>query len=253
MRFQVWGKLIVWQSEFVRLVTSNMKLETVIDIQGIEIQLLRKSIKTLRLGVYPPDGRVRVSVPVGVSDEQVRLFVLDRVGWIKKQQAYFLSRVYPPVLQMVTGESHYLFGQCYQLEVIERHGRHEIVIQDATILQLYVHSTTTIANRLRVLTEWYRSQLKLRIPVILAHWQPIIGVLVTGWGVKNMKTRWGSCNRSKKRIWLNLQLAKKPQECLEYVVVHELVHLLERYHNKRFYGLLERFFPGWRRCRDLLK
>ncbi len=222
-----------------------------ISIEAVDIQLTRKPIKNIRLKVYPPDGQVRLSVPVWVSDEQVHLFVTSRLGWIKKQQAHFQAKIPPPELQMVTGESFYLFGQSYVLEVVERYGRHEIKVQDGT-LQLYVRSATTRSNRLRVLSGWYRSQLHQRIPAMLEQWQPIIGVKTSDWGVKNMKTRWGSCNRNKKRIWLNLQLAQKPVECLEYVLVHELTHLLERYHNSHFYGLLDQFLPDWQKWRTVL-
>lgn len=221
-------------------------------VQGLEVELLRKSVKHLRLKVYPPDGRVRVSAPHFVSDEQVRAAVLARLSWIKKRQDHFLAHPPPPPLEMVTGESLYFWGKRHSLEVVERQGRHELTRQDGEKLQLSVHGSTTTANRLRVVNEWYRSELKQRIPHLLGRWQPVLGVEAREWGVKNMQTRWGSCNIPKQRIWLNLQLAKKPLQCLEYVLVHELLHLLERYHNARFYDLLDRFLPSWQQSRDLL-
>ncbi|MDA3972374.1 MAG: SprT family zinc-dependent metalloprotease [Desulfobulbaceae bacterium] len=221
-------------------------------VQGLEVELLRKTVKHLRLKVYPPDGRVRVSVPHFVSDEEVRAAVLARLSWIKKKQDHFLAHPPTPVLEMVTGESLFFWGKRHSLEVVERQGRHEITIQDGEKLQLSVHGATTTENRLRVVNEWYRSELKQRIPPLLSRWQPVLGVESREWGVKNMQTRWGSCNICKKRIWLNLQLAKKPLQCLEYVLVHELLHLLERYHNVRFYNLLDHFLPSWQQSRDLL-
>ncbi|MFC1513018.1 M48 family metallopeptidase [Thermodesulfobacteriota bacterium] len=222
-------------------------------VRGIEVQVVRKAIKNLHLAVYPPDGRVRVAVPKHISDDHVRLAVISRLAWIKKQQADFLAQPRQSAREMVTGESHYLFGKRYRLELLERRGRHEVVVKNNTILQLFVSPGTTLANRHLVLNEWYRAQLKARIPELLDHWQTITGAEVTAWGVKKMKTKWGSCNASQGRIWLNLELAKKPPECLEYILVHELAHLLERHHNERFRGLMDRFLPQWRLSRDILK
>jgi predicted metal-dependent hydrolase len=154
---------------------------------------------------------------------------------------------------MVSGESHYVFGKRYRLEVIERRGRHEIRLKNHSILQLFVNPGTSTANRKRVLTEWYRQQLKDRIPDLLNKWEEVIGKPALVWGVKRMKTKWGSCNITQQRIWLNLELAKKPPECLEYVVVHEMTHLLERHHGDRFKSLMDRYLPQWRQYRDVLQ
>ena len=220
-------------------------------IESVTVQLIRKSIKSLRLTVYPPDGRVRLSVPTRASSEQIHSFLLSRLRWIKKQQAYFLARPHVPELKIRTGEFIVVFGVSYPLKVIERYGQHELIIQDDCAL-LFIRKGTTRKNRLRVLTEWYRAQLKQCIPDLIGKYQPIIGVQVDRFGVKNMKSRWGSCNIGKERIWLNLQLAKRPLKCLEYVIVHELIHLLERYHNTRFYDLLDQFLPDWQEHRALL-
>ena len=153
---------------------------------------------------------------------------------------------------MVTGESHYLFGKRYRLEVIERRGCHEVAIANNTTLQLSVSPGTSTLNRALVLNQWYRNQLKAQIPALLNRWQLTIGKEVQDWGIKKMKTKWGSCNITERRIWLNLELAKKPLECLEYVIVHELVHLHERHHNKRFKTYMDRYLPQWHHCRDIL-
>lgn len=222
-------------------------------VSGIAVQIVRKPIKNLHLSVYPPDGRVRVAVPKHLSDDNVRLAVISRLSWIKKQQANFQAQPRQSAREMVTGESHYLFGKRYRLDVIERRGCHEIVIANNITLQLFVNPGTSTQNRELVLNQWYRHQLKAQIPDLLNRWQLAIGKEVQDWGIKQMKTKWGSCNITKRRIWLNLELAKKPLECLEYVLVHELVHLHERYHNKVFYAYMNKYLPQWQQCRDILK
>lgn len=232
---------------------NNLVEAQTITILEIPVQVVRKPIKNLHLGVYPPEGHVKISVPLHLTDDNVRLAVISRLSWIRQQQAKFQAQPRQSEREMVTGESHFFFGKRYRLEVIERSGRHEIVLKNNSILQLFVSPGTTTANRARVLKEWYRQALKTRIPELLERWEPIIGEETTACGVKKMKTKWGSCNIQKRRILLNLELAKKPVECLEYVLVHELIHLLERHHNDRFKGLMNKFYPQWRLCRDVLK
>jgi len=224
-----------------------------ISISGIEVQIVRKAIKNLHLAVYPPDGSVRVSVPPHVTDDNVRLAIISKLPWIKKQQAQFEAQPRQSRREVVSGESHYLWGQRYLLEVIERRGRHELEIKNNTTLVLYVNPKTIVCNRELVINEWYREQIKQRVPALIEKWQPIIGKELAEWGVKKMKTKWGSCNINVGRIWINLELAKKPLECLEYVFVHEMVHLLERNHNAVFRGYMDKFLPQWRLYRDILK
>lgn len=221
-------------------------------ISGIAITLLRKPIKNLYLRVSPPDGRVSLSAPLAVEEALLQAFVAKRLAWIKKQQAHCqASPPRPPVQQLISGEELVLFGAPYRLVVVERYGRHEIIIENNTAY-LLIRPGTTLKNRLKVVHDWYLTELKQRIQGHLDHWQPILRVQVREWRVRRMKTRWGSCNLGQKRIWLSLHLAIKPPDCLEYVVVHELIHLLERYHNKRFYGLLDQFLPDWQGRRKLL-
>jgi len=233
--------------------TSDLVIDKSIMVHGIPVEVVRKPIKHLHLAVYPPDGQVRVAAPLHITDDNVRLAVISRLSWIKKQQAIFQAQPRQSERQMVTGESHYVFGQRYRLEVIERWGHHEVLSPNNGKLLLFVTPGTSTQNRATVLNEWYRHQLKARIPDLLSHWQPLIGQEVSAWGVKKMKTKWGSCNIGDRRIWLNLELAKKPSECLEYVLVHELVHLLERHHNERFKVYMDKYLPQWRLCRDILK
>ena len=232
---------------------SNLTIDQNIVVSGILVQVARQPIKNLHLSVCPPDGHVRVAVPLHITDDNVRLAVITRLSWIKKQQASFQAQPRQSEREMVTGESHYVFGKRYRLEVIERRGSHEVTIKNNRTLQLFINPGTSTQNRVLVLNEWYRKQLKARIPDLLNHWEPLIGKQVLDWGIKKMKTKWGSCNISQQRIWLNLELAKKPIECLEYVLVHEMMHLLERHHNDRFKSYMDKYLPQWQRCRDILK
>ena len=225
---------------------------TEFEVSGITVQVVRKDIKNLHLGVHPPEGHVRVAVPFHVSDERVRLAVIDKLSWIKRQQAEFREQPRQSEREMVAGESHYLWGRQYRLEVIERPGKHRVEVRGNNRLLLHVSPAASLETRQRVFTEWYRQQLKDCLPKLLAKWQKKIAVTPNDWGVKKMKTKWGSCNIEAKRIWLNLELAKKPPECLEYILVHELVHLLERKHNERFKGYMDQFMPNWRIHRETL-
>lgn len=223
-----------------------------IRVSDIEVQVVRKDIKNLYLRVHRPDGRVQVSAPLHVSDDDVRLAVTSRLKWIRKKQSGIYHRPCQARQKIVSGENHYVFGRRYQLEVVERRGRHEVLLGNQSTLSLYVSPGTTRSNRQRVLNAWYRDQMKDRIPALLEKWQSVVGKEAAEWGVKRMKTRWGSCNINRRRIWLNLELASKPVECLEYVLVHELVHLYERYHNDNFKRYMDAFMPEWRVHRDTL-
>jgi predicted metal-dependent hydrolase len=221
-------------------------------VNRITVEVIRKDIKNLHLGVYPPNGRVRVAVPLAVSDEAVRLAVVDKLSWIKRQQAKFTAQLRQSQRSMVSGESHYFLGQRYRLRVIDHKGAGKILQRNKAILELHIKAETTAEQREKVLYEWYREELKHLIPSLLDKWQPLLGVQVSAWGVKKMKTKWGACNIKAGRIWLNLELAKKPVQCLEYIVVHELLHLLERHHNDRFTALMDQHLSNWRVYRDEL-
>ena len=221
-------------------------------VSGIPVEVVRKGIKNLHLGVYPPDGRVRVAVPLVVSDEAVRLAVIDKLGWIRRQQAKLAEQPRQSQREMVNGESHYFLGQRYRLRVHEQEAPARVAIRGVASLDLFVRPRATANQREAVLLRWYREQLKALIPPLLEKWQPILGVQVSEWGVKKMKTKWGSCNPVSRRVWFNLELAKKPVPCLQYVVVHELLHLLERHHNARFSALMETHVPQWRQFREVL-
>src|SRR5690554_4900237 len=230
----------------------NPEQASEIIVGGLHVQVIRKDIKNLHLGVHPPEGRVRVSVPEHVTDERIRLAIIDKYSWIKKQQAAFHQQPRQSGREMVTGETHYFFGKSYRLEVVEQAGKHKVELSNGSKIRLTVRPNTSTESRLKLMNEWYREQLKLVIPKLMEQWQTKVGVVADDWAVKKMKTKWGSCNIEAKRIWLNLDLAKKPPECLEYIIVHELVHLLERHHNSRFLAYMDEFMPKWRLHRDTL-
>lgn len=224
----------------------------VLAIRGLKVDVARKDIKNLHLGVYPPNGRVRVAAPLHVSDDAVRLAVIGKLAWIRRQREKFTKQLRQTEREAVTGESHYVFGRRYRLNVIEGEGRQQVVLRTKTKMELHIRPGATTEQRLAVLDRWYRSQLRQVLEPILAERQATIGVSPAFWGIKRMKTKWGACNHHDGRIWLNSELAKKPVGCIEYIVVHELVHLLEPTHNARFIELMDRFLPDWRSRRDQL-
>jgi predicted metal-dependent hydrolase len=223
-----------------------------ITVSGIPVQVFRKGIKNLHLGVYPPHGRVRVAAPLRVSDDAVRLAVIGKLGWIKRQRARFEAQPRQSAREMVSGESHYFLGRRHRLRVIKHDGPAAVTLRSKSLLELQVRPDTTAEQRNRVLHHWYRQRLKELIPPLIMKWETILGVAVAEWGIKKMKTRWGTCNPEARRIWLNLELAKKPVQCLEYIVAHEMVHLKERHHNDRFIALMDQHLPQWRVQRTIL-
>lgn len=223
-----------------------------ITVSGIPVEVVRKDIKNLHLGVYPPMGRVRVAAPLVVNDEAVRLAIIDKLGWIKRQRAQFAKQPRQSEREMVNGESHYFLGRRYRLRVHEVDAPGRVALRGVASMDLFVRPGSSAGKREAVLQDWHRASLRSVITDLLAHWQPKLGVQATHWGIKKMKTKWGSCNVSARRIWLNLELAKKPVQCLEYIVVHELVHLLERNHTERFTALMDRHLPDWRNRREVL-
>ena len=223
-----------------------------IRVSGLTVQLVRKNIKNLHLGVYPPNGRVRVAAPLRVRDDAVRRAIIGKLGWIKRQQARFRAQERQSVREMVSGESHYFLGRRYRLRVVLHDGAANVVVQRQATIELYVRRETDALQRERVLLRWYRQKLKNLIPPLLKKWQRALGVQIADWGIRKMKTRWGTCNAKARRIWLNLELAKKPPQCLEYIMVHELAHLIERRHDDRFIAILDEHLPQWRLHRQEL-
>lgn len=227
-------------------------LNAMITVSGIPVQVVRKDIKNLHLAVYPPDGHVRVAVPENVTDDNVRLAVVSKLSWIKKQQQDFKDQPRQTEREYVSGECHYFLGKRFRLELIKCDGKADVKPLKSGKLKMLVKEGASVEFKEKLLNSWYRTELKKIIPELLAKWQPIVGKHAEDWGVKKMKTKWGSCNIERRRIWLNLELAKKPPECLEYILVHELIHLHERNHNERFKALMDKLLPNWRARRKLL-
>ena len=223
-----------------------------IDINGLAVDVVRKKIKHLYVGVLPPLGRVRVSAPLRLDNEAIRLAVISRLGWIRRKQAQFERQERQSQREYVTGESHYFEGRRYRLEVVEQDSPPAVVLVNNKTIVLSVRPGADRDKREEALYRWYRSRLRERLPTLVAEWERKLGIQVNEVRTRKMKTRWGTCNPRARRIWLNVELMKKPPSCLEYVVVHELVHLLERKHNNRFRKLMDKHMPQWRRRRDEL-
>lgn len=223
-----------------------------IQIKDLQVEIVRKDIKHLHLGVYPPDGKIRVAAPLRVNNETVRLAVISKLAWIKQQQAKFQNQPRQSEREMVTNESHDFLGKRYRLRIVPTDGKPQVMRQ-WLFLVLYVKPNTTQKQRQKILQTWHRQELKRLIGELLKTWQPRLNLYVAQWGVRRMKTRWGSCYPTAQRIWLNLELVKKPVHCIEYVLVHELVHLRYRKHDHHFYDLLTQVMPQWQRYRDELK
>jgi hypothetical protein len=223
-----------------------------ISVGGVRVEVVRKPIKNLHLGVYPPHGRVRVAAPLAVSDEAIRLAVIRRMGWIKQRQAKFDQQPRQSQRSYVSGETHYFLGQPYRLTVIEGAAAGRVAIRNSRNLDLHVRPGSDQTARERVLLRWYRKELRGRAAPLIAKWAAAMEVSDFAWGIKRMKTKWGTCSIGARRIWLNLELIKKPPQCLEYIIAHELTHFFERCHSDRFIARLDQILPRWRMIRDEL-
>ncbi|MEX0719468.1 MAG: SprT family zinc-dependent metalloprotease [Balneolaceae bacterium] len=200
----------------------------------------------MNIRVYPAKKEVRISAPYYLRMSAVETFAASKLPWIQKHLVNFKTRPPIPKLKFETGESHLVWGRKFELKVVEWNSSPKVMLHQNGILELHVRRGSNQQKRGAVLKEWYRAEIKKEIPKLIEKWEGPIGVSVKEFGVKQMKTRWGTCNIRDGRIWLNLELAKKSPDCLEYVVVHEMTHLLERLHNKRFHGFMNQFLPNWR-------
>ncbi len=223
-----------------------------ITLGELEISVDRKAIKNIHLSVYPPDGRVHLSAPERFDLDALRVYTIGRLDWIEKQRRELRSQARETPRQYITRESHYFAGQRYLLEVEEKQGARPRVQCHGKQLKMLVPLNFATERRRSLLERFYREYLKREIPKIIERYEPVMDVSVAEFRIRRMKTKWGSCNIEARRLWLNLELARKPPECLEYLVVHEMVHLRERHHNARFMELMDQFLPGWRGLRELL-
>lgn len=217
----------------------------------IKVDVVFKDIKNVHLSVYPPSGRVRISAPLRMNLDTVRVFAIAKLSWIRQQQDKLRGQERETPREFLDRESHYLRGKRYLLTVIEEDAPPTVELKHSRLL-LRVRPGTTEAGKQVVIEAWYRRQLKQEVLPLIARWEPILGVKVERFFVQRMRTRWGSCNPAARTIRLNTDLAKKPRECLEYIVVHEMAHILEPTHTARFVALMDRFMPNWRFYRDQL-
>jgi predicted metal-dependent hydrolase len=219
-------------------------------ISGISIEVCKKSIKNMHLYVKPPNGKVSVSAPLNMSDEAIERFVRTKFNWIRQQRAKFDDQPRQSERQYVSGEAFYVWGKQYYLQT-EYGNKNSLVLLSGKAI-LTIRKESTVEQRENFVREWYREQLKTDIARLLPKWEEITGLKATGWQTKYMTTRWGTCNSKTGKIWLNLQLAKKTPECLEYVILHELCHLVEKNHNERFIAMMDKYMPMWREIKAVL-
>jgi len=222
-----------------------------INLGEIIVDVVLKDIKNIHLSVYPPLGHVRIAAPIRMSLDTIRIYAISKLGWIKKQQQKFREQVRETPREYLNKESHYFLGKRYQLRVIEQDAPPKVQLKHNTI-DLYVRPDSDIQKKHTVVEQWYREQLKELVPAIIKKWEKIMGVSPNEFAIKRMKTKWGTCNRDAKRIWLNLELAKKPYQCIEYIVVHEMAHLLERNHNSNFVAIMDNYLPEWKHLKTEL-
>jgi predicted metal-dependent hydrolase len=216
-----------------------------LQVQDITVELTRKNVKNLNLRITQPEGQVRVSAPKRMSMDVIYAFVVSKYDWIVLQQEKIQVQADQDTVIYESGETLCYFGRPLELCVIESGSRPSVTLNEHQ-LELYIHANSTYKQRQKTIENWYRHQLKHQIPLLIAKYEHLMNLQVQEFGVKKMKTRWGTCNTSAKRIWLNLELAKKPMECLEYVVLHEMTHFLESKHNRRFYNFVTDYMPGWK-------
>jgi len=221
------------------------------NIDGIQAELRIKPIKNLYIRVYPPDGKVVVSAPAGISKKALSDFLDSKSRWIREQHLRLSKMSAEERHEFVSGEYHLYEGKRYRLEVRDSRGRTSVALDNENII-MYINKDNTKEVREKVLDVWYREGLKQKLPGLLGKWEKIMNLDVAECRIRKMRTKWGTCNIREKRIWISLELAKYPVFILEYIIVHEMVHLLERKHNKRFYALMDRFLPEWKEGKKYL-
>lgn len=217
----------------------------------LQVEVVRKDIKHIHLSVYPPDGRVRISAPLHMALDTIRVYAITKLDWIKSQQRKLRAQEREPVREYVDRESHYLWGKRYLLKNVATDSAASVRLTHSRI-ELHARPGTDAEKKREILDSWYRDQIRAEIPRLLKRWEAVLGVTAKRVLVQRMRTKWGSCNPASGNIRVNTDLARKPPACLEYIVVHELVHLLEPTHNARFQSLMDRAMPLWREIRHQL-
>lgn len=222
-----------------------------LQLGDMAVDVVRKGIKNVHLSVHPPAGKVRIAAPSRMSLDTIRIYAISKLAWIRQQQRKLQEQERETPREYIDRESHYVWGRRYLLKVIESDQPASVETSHTRIV-LRVRPGADLAKRERVMEDWYRDQVKKAVPPLIKKWERLMGVNVERFFVQRMKTKWGSCNASAQTIRLNTDLAKKPPECLEYIVVHEMAHLLEPTHNARFVALMDQFMPKWDSCRSAL-
>jgi hypothetical protein len=222
------------------------------EINSINIEIERKPIKNLHLAVYPPDGRVHVSAPDSYSEEQIRLFILKKWIWLVQKRKEVTSYTVQNEREYVSGEAHYYKGGLYRLKVIRDNASSFHIELQGDYMNVYVNERTTKENIANVLWKWYKEQLTPTIAQYMEKWEKILHVEATEWTIQQMQSSWGISHKESGKIMFNIQLAKKPLNCIEYVVAHELVHLIEQNHTDKFRHILGTYLPGWQKVKDQL-
>ena len=218
---------------------------TQFNLGEIAVDVVRKDIKNIHLSVYPPAGKVRISAPLRMDIDTIRVFAITKLAWIKSQQQKLRAQEREMPREYLDRESHYVWGKRFLLKVEEKDAAPEVELKHSKMI-LHIRPATSHERKQEILDAWYREQLKKAVPALLAKWEPLMGVKVEKLFVQKMKTKWGGCSPGAGSIRLNTDLAKKPPECLEYIVVHEMAHLLEPTHNSHFITLMDQFMPKWR-------
>jgi predicted metal-dependent hydrolase len=219
-----------------------------IQLGEVSIAVTRKAVKNVHLSVHPPLGHVTLVAPIATRLEVARAYAISKLGWIRDQQAKLLAQARETPRQFVERETHMLWGRRYLLSVVEKDAK-PTVTRDHRRITLTVRPGSTQAKREEVMDEWHRALMHQAVPALIEKWEVKLGVKVSGYVLQRMKTKWGSCNHRAGNIRLNTELVKKPKDLLEYVVVHEMLHLVESTHSERFVALLEQHYPTWREAR----
>jgi predicted metal-dependent hydrolase len=226
-------------------------MTTQIELGDIIVDVVLKDIKNIHLSVYPPAGRVKISAPLRMDIDTIRVFAISKLGWIKQQQKKFQEQERETPREYLERESHYVWGKRYLLRIIEVNEAPSVELKHNKMI-LRVRPGSDEKKKQENIDAWYRDQIKKAVPPLIAKWEQLLGIKVERFYVRRMKTRWGSCNHQAFSIRFNTDLAKKPKECLEYIVVHEMAHLREPTHNSRFVTLMDQFMPNWQFYRDKL-
>ena len=222
----------------------------ILKIGTLEIEVKFKPIKNLHLSVHPPYGKVTISSPDFFDLEKIRVYLTTKIGWIKQEQKKISSQEREGEKLFITRESHQFLGKRYLLKIKEFE-KNKIVLKHSTI-DLYAKQHATVDTKKKILYNWYRKELRFQLSILIQQYAAIMNLNAPEFGIRTMKTKWGSCTTHNKKLWFNIELAKKPVDCIEYIVVHEMVHLIERNHNKNFIALMDKYLPNWRTQKKIL-